>query len=119
MAGIHRDEPQALRAQPEQLDRALDGVVDLLGGVDDRPCFPDAGQARAGKRTLPGGGQGGQVADSTPAGEGAAGPRIPDELADPAKRLAFDLCGRDRVAGEIDVEARRQRIGENADLEAR
>ena len=119
VTGIHRQEAQALRAQPEQLDRSLDRVVDLLGGVDGRPCSPDAGQARAGKRTLPGRGQGGQVAHGPPLVKAPPAPRIPDELADPAKRLAFDFGGRSRVAGEIDVEARRQRIGENADLEAR
>jgi hypothetical protein len=72
---------------------------------------------RAGKGALARGGESRDVRDRPPAREGACRRREADELADPADGLLLDLgrgAGPDR---EVDVEARREQVADDADLE--
>ena len=117
VAVIEWHEAKAGGAEAEDLDGALHGVMGLLRGVHRETQAGQPRRPRPGGGSFAGRGQRGEVRDGAAAREGAASRREADELADPADRLALDLGGGRRVAREVDVEARRERIGEDPDLE--
>ena len=114
---VQRDRPQVVRADPEQLDRPRDRVVDLLGAVDGRTPARQTAVARSRERPLSRRGDRGEVADRPSAREGSAGRREADELRQPPDRLLFDDGRRPRVNGQVDVVRVRQEVGDRADLE--
>ena len=118
-AAVDRKRSHPVGADPEQLGRADDRVVRLLRAVERgvRARHPLAARTR--KSPLPRRRQRGHVRDRPAAGEGAGRRRVADELAHPAHRLVLDLRGRAGPHREIDVEARRQEVAEDADLETR
>ena len=116
---VDREPANVVRPDPEQLGRADDGVVHLLGAVDRERAAGDAGLARAGKRAFAGCGERGEVRNRPATRERARLRRIADELARPAHRLQLDLRGGAGPDGEVGVVAGGERIGDHADLEAR
>ena len=116
---VHRQRDHAVGADAEHLDRALHGVVRVDGGVDPRLDVAQAAPARPGHGALAGGRERGHVGDRAAARDGAGAAGEADELADPAQHLALDRRRRAAVGREVDVEAGRERVGDDADLEAR
>ena len=104
---------------PSSSTARVDRVVRLLRAVDgarwSRPCR----WRGAGQRPLARGRQRGQVADGAAAGEGAAAGGEADQLPHPAHRLVLDLAGGAGVDRHVGVEAGRQRVADDADLEPR
>jgi hypothetical protein len=116
---VERDRPEIVRADPEQLDRARDRVVDLFGAVHGRVTGGETAVARAGQRPLSCRRDRRQVADRAAARERAVRRRVPDELGDPADRLMLHHRGGAGVDGQIDVVRLCQQIPDRPDLEAR
>ena len=82
-----------------------------------RPPMPS--RREPGKRPLARGGERRDVRDRPAARERPGRGREADELADPADGLILDLRRGARPDREVDVEARREQVAEDADLEPR
>ena len=116
---VDRERADTRGADAEELGGARDRVVRLARAVDGEslPGQPVAPAAR--ERALPGCREGRHVRDRATARERPGTCREADERGDPVDRLPLDL-GRCRgPGGEIRVEAGRERVADDRDLERR
>ncbi len=108
MLGIDRDQPQAVAAQAQELERLGDAAVRLARGVahqPHRPALQPLAPDVAAGMGLPGGGQADHGRHRGATDEQAAGVvRQAHDLARPVDDLALDIDGRMLAAAEIGVE---------------